>query len=140
MSVSYFSTTNRNSVTPAIGDLMIYDLTTESVEVYDSNTDSKSDIIGAAFPKVDQLGRIQANFDGLGYEDNEYFLFGENRQYDPNQSNPNFDPSFNPSTSSDYIAVCTHGLAPVKDASEADAPTSWVKIRDGNSYSIYLVR
>jgi hypothetical protein len=140
MSVSYFATTSRNSVTPAIGDIVMYDISTESVEVYDSKNDDAKYIVGCVFPKVEQLGRIQANFDSLAHEDFDYYLFGENRQYDPNEANPNWDPSFNPSTDSDYVAVCSHGLGPVKVASEADVPASWVKIRDGISFHIFLVR
>jgi hypothetical protein len=139
MSVNVFASVHRNDVIPEIGDLIMYDPISGSGEVYDVK-DNQDSIIGVGYPKVNQLGRIVANVDGLVYEEVEYFQYGEDRTYDFNTSNPSFDPSFNPSTDSNYVYVCTHGLAPVKVSSETLIPPSWVKIRNGVNYSIYLIR
>lgn len=128
-----------------IGTPVVINLVNSQAHAYDDQTDDISQVIGVVYPNPnDNNGRAFNRYDGTPFYDLDYYLWGDSLVLDLNgqgqpQENPNYA-AWNPSSDpSSYCFILIAGMAPI-DVSYTSVPASWVKVRDGLSHNLYIIR
>jgi len=128
-----------------IGTPVVINPTNSQAHAFDDQNDDVSAIIGVVYPNPnDNNARAFNRYDGFAFYDKDYYLWKEDLTLDLNgqgqaQENPNYM-AWNPSSDPDnYCFVMIAGLVSV-DVNYTSVPTSWVKVRDGTNFNLYVIR